>query len=191
MRLGHVEARGGGLVVHAWGGDAGLAAVHLGEVPEEAALRGRFPVRGVEVGEPDARLAALGEAIRRYLAAGGPLEWTGALDLRGVSPFQREVFDAVRAIPYAEVRTYGQVARLVGRPRAVRAVGNALHGNPFPLVVPCHRVLREGGALGGFACGVEAKRRLLALEAGQTELPWGDAPAAARPAARRPPEGGE
>jgi O-6-methylguanine DNA methyltransferase len=171
-----VEARGGGLTVHAWGTDAGLVAVHVGRVPEEAALRGRFPVRGVEIADPDARLAALGEALGRYLAALGPLDWTGALDLRGLSPFQREVFDAVRAIPYAEVRTYGQVARLVGRPRAVRAVGNALHRNPFPLVVPCHRVLREGGALGGFACGVEAKRRLLALEAGQTELPWERAP---------------
>jgi O-6-methylguanine DNA methyltransferase len=176
MRLGHVEARGGGLTVHAWGSEAGLAAVHVGDVPEEAALRGRFPVRGVEIADPDARLAALAEALGRYLTARGPLEWSGALDLRGVSPFQREVFEAVREIPYAAVLTYGQVARRVGRPRAVRAVGNALHRNPFPLVVPCHRVLREGGALGGFACGVQAKRRLLALEAGQTELEWeGDA----------------
>jgi len=173
-----VEARGAGLTVHAWGSGAGLAAVHVGEVPEEAALAGRFPVRGVEIADPDPSLAALGEALRRYLGAGAPLEWSGALDVRGLSEFQREVFDAVRAIPHAEVRTYGQVAKDVGRPRAVRAVGNALHRNPFPLVVPCHRVLREGGGLGGFACGVEAKRALLALEAGQTVFPWSESPAA-------------
>lgn len=170
MRLGHVEARGGGLAVHAWGGNAGLAAVHLGDVPEVAAGRGRVPVEGVEIVGPDESLAELGAALERYLG-GGPLAWEGALDLRGLTEFQCEVFAAVRRIPHGETRSYGQVAREIGRPQAVRAVGNALHRNPFPLVVPCHRVLREGGALGGFACGVEAKRRLLALEAGQGELP--------------------
>ena len=84
------------------------------------------------------------------------------------------MFEAVREIPFGEIRTYGDIAREIGRPGAVRAVGNALHRNPFPLVVPCHRVLREGGGLGGFACGPAMKRRLLAVEHGQTELDLGE-----------------
>ena len=60
------------------------------------------------------------------------------------------------------------------RPTATRAVGNALHRNPLPIVVPCHRVLQAGGGLGGFACGLKVKRKLLMLEAGQIELGLGD-----------------
>jgi O-6-methylguanine DNA methyltransferase len=172
MRLGHVEARGGGLVVHAWGSDAGLACVHLGDVPDAATGAGRVPVVGIEIGETPAALRELGDALDVYLT-GRPLRWDGTLDERGLSDFQRAVFDVVRRIPFGATRTYTTVARSLGRPQAVRAVGNALHRNPFPLVVPCHRVLREGGALGGFACGVEVKRRLLELEAGQAELPLG------------------
>jgi len=171
MKLGHIVVRGAGVVVHAWGSPAGLAAVRLGEVAAEAARPGATPVPGVEIVEPGAELIALGDALRGYLG-GRPLAWEGALDLRGLTAFQESVLAAVRDIPFGDVRTYRQVARGIGRPESVRAVGNALHRNPFPLVVPCHRVVREGGDLGGFACGVEMKRRLLALESGQTELPW-------------------
>jgi methylated-DNA-[protein]-cysteine S-methyltransferase len=77
--------------------------------------------------------------------------------------FQSEVWAALRRIPYGQVRTYGEVADAVDRPRAHRAVGNANHANPWPIVVPCHRVVASGG-LGGYGGGDEVKRYLLDLE---------------------------
>jgi len=94
-----------------------------------------------------------------------------ALDLRG-TPFQRAVWEALLAIPYGETRTYGELARAIGRPGAMRAVGAANGANPVPLVVPCHRVVAAGGRLGGFGGGLALKKRLLALES--------DAPRAGR-----------
>jgi O-6-methylguanine DNA methyltransferase len=85
------------------------------------------------------------------------------LDLRA-TPFQQEVYDALLAIPYGETRSYADVARQVGRPRAVRAVGSANGSNPLPLVVPCHRVVQSGGKLGGYGGGLRLKKRLLAME---------------------------
>ena len=85
------------------------------------------------------------------------------LDLRGTS-FQLAVWRALLAIPYGETRSYLDVARAVGSPDAVRAVGMANAANPVPLVVPCHRVIRSGGKLGGYGGGLELKRRLLAME---------------------------
>ncbi len=88
-----------------------------------------------------------------------------ALDLRGVSPFAAGVLGAVATIPRGEVRTYGWVARQVGRPRAVRAAASAIARNPVPLVVPCHRVVRGDGRLGNYGLGgSDAKRKLLAGE---------------------------
>lgn len=81
--------------------------------------------------------------------------------------FQRDVWDALRAIPYGEVRTYGDVATAVGRPKAVRAVGNANHVNPWPVVVPCHRVVGADG-LGGYGGGIDVKLFLLELEGVRT-----------------------
>lgn len=80
------------------------------------------------------------------------------------TPFQLAVWAALRAIPYGETRTYGEIAAAVGRPRAARAVGGACHVNPLLIVTPCHRVVGSGGALTGFACGLPVKERLLALE---------------------------
>jgi methylated-DNA-[protein]-cysteine S-methyltransferase len=77
--------------------------------------------------------------------------------------FQHDVWRALIAIPYGEVRTYAEIAEIVGRPRASRAVGNANHANPFPVVVPCHRVVATGG-LGGYGGGGDVKRFLLTLE---------------------------
>jgi O-6-methylguanine DNA methyltransferase len=169
MKLGHVEVHGAGIAVHAWASAAGLAAVRVGAVPG-AASKGPVPVEGIELGEPGSELVDLARALERYLG-GRPLDWSGPLDWRGIPAFHLQVLEAVRRIPFGETRTYGQVARDLGRPPAMRAVGAALSRNPFPIVVPCHRVLREGGQLGGYACGAEAKLRLLELEGGQTELP--------------------
>jgi methylated-DNA-[protein]-cysteine S-methyltransferase len=78
--------------------------------------------------------------------------------------FTRRVLEATAAIPFGEVSTYRDVAAAAGSERATRAAGNALGSNPIPIVVPCHRVLRSGGGLGGYTGGVEKKERLLAIE---------------------------
>jgi methylated-DNA-[protein]-cysteine S-methyltransferase len=93
-----------------------------------------------------------------------------AADLRGLPALQRDVFAAVQRIPYGDVRTYGQVAETVGRPRAARAVGTAMAASPAAFVIPCHRVVRADGALGTygmhtlFRCGPTYKGILLAHE---------------------------
>ncbi len=91
---------------------------------------------------------------------------------RGVPPnawarltaFQQQVYRAISAIPPGQTRSYGWVARRIGRPRSARAIGNALHNNPFAPIVPCHRVVRSDGTLGGYALGLARKRRLLRQE---------------------------
>ena len=88
-----------------------------------------------------------------------PLDWS--LARQG---FGRRVLDATARIPFGGVLTYREVAERAGSPRAVRAAGSALGANPIPIVVPCHRVLRTGGALGGYGGGLERKRRLLEHE---------------------------
>jgi len=100
--------------------------------------------------------------IRSYLE--GKLDDFGvALDVRG-TPFQCRVWQQLQEIPYGETRTYGEIAEAIGQPRAVRAVGTANGANPLSLVVPCHRVVRAGGKLGGYGGGLPLKKRLLAME---------------------------
>jgi methylated-DNA-[protein]-cysteine S-methyltransferase len=91
-----------------------------------------------------------------------PIDW--AL----VGPFGRRVLEATSGIAYGEVSTYKEVAGRTGNPRASRATGNALGANPIPIVVPCHRVLRTGGGLGGYTGGLDIKRALLAIEGVET-----------------------
>jgi methylated-DNA-[protein]-cysteine S-methyltransferase len=86
------------------------------------------------------------------------------LDRRLMRGIAREVLQATARVPFGRTTTYGAIAERIGRPRASRAVGNALGSNPIPIVVPCHRVLRSGGDVGGYAGGPERKRRLLRLE---------------------------
>lgn len=85
------------------------------------------------------------------------------LDIRG-TVFQRRVWDELRRIPRGETRTYREIARAIGAPEAVRAVGSACGANPVALVVPCHRAVRTDGGLGGYAWGLRRKKKLLALE---------------------------
>lgn len=80
------------------------------------------------------------------------------------TPFQQEVWDALLTIPYGETRTYKQIAEQIGRPKAVRAVGQALNRNPLPVLFPCHRVIGSSGKLVGFAGGLAEKQRLLEFE---------------------------
>jgi methylated-DNA-[protein]-cysteine S-methyltransferase len=115
--------------------------------------------------------ATVGEAIAGIVGVleGRPvdLEFVG-LDERAVEPFRREVYAATRAVPAGTTVTYGQIARAIGRtdPEGPRDVGAALARNPFPIVVPCHRIVGANGRLTGFSApgGLETKRRLLELE---------------------------
>lgn len=81
-----------------------------------------------------------------------------------LTPFEWKVLAATQKIPLGQTRSYQWVARTIGQPQAVRAVGQALHKNPFPLIVPCHRVIKSDGSLGGYAGGREMKKELLSLE---------------------------
>jgi len=81
------------------------------------------------------------------------------------TPFQKSVWLAIQKIPYGQTRSYQWIAKKIGRPRAVRAVGSACGKNPLPLIIPCHRVIASHGKIGGFSAGRKWKRRLLQLEA--------------------------
>ena len=121
--------------------------------------------------DPGAVLArqALAE-IAEYLG-GRRRQFTVPLDLAG-TPFQLQVWKALRRIPYGQTRSYGEIARAIGRPRAARAVGMANHSNPVAIIVPCHRVIAGDGSLGGYAGGLKLKASLLRLEtSGNDSLP--------------------
>lgn len=101
--------------------------------------------------------------------AGKRNKFTVPLDMRGTS-FQRQVWEALLAIPFGETRTYGQLAVQLGNPRATRAVGAANGRNPIAIIAPCHRVIGSTGKLTGFAGGLDAKAHLLNLEARDERL---------------------
>ncbi len=86
------------------------------------------------------------------------------LDLASGTPFQRRVWEELRRIPFGTTTSYGELARRVGKPKAARAVGQAVGANPIPIVIPCHRVIRSNGDLGGYVGGQEIKKWLLRLE---------------------------
>jgi methylated-DNA-[protein]-cysteine S-methyltransferase len=103
------------------------------------------------------------EPLSRYFQ-GEPEDFGGVpLDLRGTE-FQLRVWEALRAIPWGQVRTYGGIAQEIQSPRAMRAVGQANHVNPVPIIVPCHRVVEAGHHLGGYGGGIARKQALLELE---------------------------
>jgi O-6-methylguanine DNA methyltransferase len=104
----------------------------------------------------------LEEQLDAYFA-GQLRQFTAPLDLRG-TPFQRQVWDILRMIPWGETRSYGQIAAELGRPRAARAVGRAVGTNPISIVVPCHRIIGTDGALTGYGGGLEREIALLQLE---------------------------
>ena len=103
-----------------------------------------------------------GGALRRLYLPNQPA-FTVPLEPRG-TPFQRRVWDALAAVPWGETVTYGALARQIGSPGAVRAVGQANHRNPLPIFLPCHRVVGADGSLTGYAGGLDMKRFLLELE---------------------------
>jgi methylated-DNA-[protein]-cysteine S-methyltransferase len=140
--------------------DAGIASVRLPS-PRIAAIPRLED--GVVVPAPvrraiDGIVAVLG---------GAPLDLSAiSLDERGIDPFRRTVYAATRTIPPGSTATYGDIARTLGRPDGARDVGAALASNPFPIIVPCHRVVGANGRLTGFSApgGLATKRRMLELE---------------------------
>ena len=113
------------------------------------------------------------ENVRTQLAeyfAGERKDFDLLLKLDGTE-FQISVLEALQEIPYGETRSYGAIAKQIGRPKAMRAVGAANGANPIPLVIPCHRVIARGGALQGYAGGLDMKARLLAMERALPEEP--------------------
>ncbi len=157
-----------------WGA-RGLIGLQLPESSPGAAwarLRRRFP-DAVEA-EPPPEVEAVIERIRDLLAGGRDDLADIPLDLEGQPAFNLRVYEIARAITPGEVSTYGEVARAMGEPGAARAVGKALGENPWPIVVPCHRVLAASGGMGGFSApgGAETKAKLLTIEKARvTEAP--------------------
>ncbi|HZQ90391.1 MAG TPA: bifunctional DNA-binding transcriptional regulator/O6-methylguanine-DNA methyltransferase Ada [Terriglobales bacterium] len=140
----------------------GVCAVRLGDSEAELAggLKEEFPAATLDAG--NRRLRAWVQQVLVTLDGEAPAAEL-PLDLRGTA-FQWKVWNALRQIPAGETRTYADIARSIGSPGAVRAVGSACGANPVALVVPCHRAVRSDGGLGGYRWGLERKRKLLAGE---------------------------
>ena len=124
--------------------------------------------RGRAAAAPEAgRIGQLLRQAREELAeyfAGKRTFFSVPVDLSRVPPFERAALDVAAAIPYGEVRSYKWIAEKLGKPDAARAVGSAMAGNPVPLIVPCHRVVKTDGGLGGYSFGLLHKEALLSLE---------------------------
>ena len=167
MRIAHaiVSTSLGRLLVAAT--ERGVCHIALGDDPVqlERGLRAEFP-GATSVGE-EAQLGGWVRAVVRYLEGREP-HLDLPLDVRATA-FQRQVWNALRKIPYGETRTYSEVASAIGRPRAVRAVARACAMNPTALIVPCHRVVGKDGSTGGYRWGQERKKKLLALESGSRQ----------------------
>jgi AraC family transcriptional regulator of adaptative response/methylated-DNA-[protein]-cysteine methyltransferase len=146
--------------------DEGICLLEFAEKSRQevqlAALRRQFG-ESIEPGRHELT-DQLAEELAEYFG-GARREFTVPLVLTG-TPFQRRVWQQLRAIPYGETRSYADVACAVGSPSAVRAVGAANGQNRIAIVIPCHRVINKGGALGGYGGGLDRKQFLLDLERG-------------------------
>jgi AraC family transcriptional regulator of adaptative response/methylated-DNA-[protein]-cysteine methyltransferase len=145
--------------------DRGVCRISLGDAAPtlERDLRHEFPAATIR--RDAGPLTAWVQRILRHLEGRAP-HLDLPLDIRATA-FQQRVWAELRKIPYGRMRSYQAVARAIGRPRASRAVARACATNPVCLAIPCHRVVREDGALGGYRCGVERKRALLDGERGR------------------------
>ena len=141
--------------------ERGLAAIVLPQPSKKAVVAGL----GIEAasGEGSVTLLRAQKQLLEYLA-GSRTSFHLPLDLTRGTPFQRQVWKTLRAIPYGQLWSYRGLAARVGGVQYARAVGGAVGANPLPIVVPCHRVVAQDATIGGFSSGLPAKRRLLALE---------------------------
>ena len=141
----------------------GLLRLAYPDEPVEALIEELAEEVSPRILEAPGRLDPLRRQLDEYFA-GSRRHFEFPIDWRLVHGFGRDVLRVTAHIPYGKVSTYGDVAVRAGRPKASRAVGNALGANPMPIVIPCHRVVRTGGGLGGYTGGVQRKERLLQLE---------------------------
>ncbi|MEO6829406.1 MAG: methylated-DNA--[protein]-cysteine S-methyltransferase, partial [Acidobacteriaceae bacterium] len=142
--------------------ERGVCAVAFAETDEELLENLKHDFARATLEREDAalaeRVAAVVDRLREH-----PVSLALSLDVRATA-FQRRVWDALQEIPRGQTRSYGEVARSIGQPSAVRAVARACGQNPVAVVVPCHRVIGKDGAITGYRWGVERKRKLLELE---------------------------
>lgn len=160
MRFTIVDCDLGSLVLFARNGR--LARLDVVAAPPAHARRQvgeEFP----HAEESPGHFATTVELLRRYVE-GEREELDIPVDLEGLNPFAVRVLEQTRKIPYGKVMSYGAIGARLGYPNAARAVGQALHRNPIPVVIPCHRVVKADCSLGGFGLGPDMKIRLLALE---------------------------
>ncbi|HKJ35450.1 MAG TPA: methylated-DNA--[protein]-cysteine S-methyltransferase [Solirubrobacterales bacterium] len=143
--------------------ERGLIRVGWESSDHEDILEGLARAVGPRVLEAPSRLDPLKRELDEYFD-GDRRRFEVPLDWSLTSGFVRDVLTETARIPFGETRTYAEVAAAAGSPRAFRAAGSALGANPIPVVVPCHRVLRKGGALGGYGGGLPVKRKLLEVE---------------------------
>jgi AraC family transcriptional regulator, regulatory protein of adaptative response / methylated-DNA-[protein]-cysteine methyltransferase len=135
-----------------------------------AELRGDYPRASIRLADSNRRedcsIVHWVSALAEYIAGRSKLP-APPMDIRG-TPFQFAVWEQLRAIPAGETRSYSEIARLIGRPRAVRAVATANGANPVSIIIPCHRAIRASGHLGGYRWGLKRKRQLLDMEASKS-----------------------
>jgi AraC family transcriptional regulator, regulatory protein of adaptative response / methylated-DNA-[protein]-cysteine methyltransferase len=172
MQARHYRARGKGLQIRFCSfatvlGHVLVAATHHGicavKLGADAQKLKRLLADEFHAAElTEERMPEIEEKVRAFVAGEGSLARV-PLDIRG-TVFQRRVWAELRRIPRGETRTYSEIARAIGAPAAVRAVGSACGANPVALVVPCHRAVRTDGGLGGYAWGLPVKKRLLETE---------------------------
>jgi methylated-DNA-[protein]-cysteine S-methyltransferase len=143
--------------------DRGLVRLAFPEESADAVLEGVARRLSPRILHAPAQLDPIRRELEEYFA-GRRRSFETDLDWSLIGPFGRRVLSITAAIPYGGVSSYARVAGEAGSPRGSRAAGNALGSNPIPIVIPCHRVLRSGGALGGYGGGLERKRYLLELE---------------------------
>ncbi len=144
--------------------EKGVVAIDLPHHGRSGRRNGRRTPAGTGGSSPLGKRAVT--LLQRYFS-GKPVKFDLPLDLEGATHFQKAVWKAAAAIPYGQTRSYAWIAERIGRPKAARAVGQALGANPVPVIVPCHRVITSTGTLGGFSSGLKRKEELLCLEAGR------------------------
>ena len=117
----------------------------------------------IDLKKDEKKFSSLKKTFKPYFA-GKKVKFKESLDLTGGTPFQKRVWKTMLKIPYGQTKSYGWLARQVGGKNKARAVGYACGANPIPIVIPCHRVIREDGGLGGYGGGLSIKRKLLKIE---------------------------
>lgn len=119
--------------------------------------------KDVELVKSEAKFAGLKKQLNQYLS-GKKVRFSEKLDLSSGTPFQQRVWKKMLKVPFGKTISYKKLASLVGNPEKARAVGNACATNPVSIIVPCHRIIKSDGGLGGYGGGIELKKRLLKLE---------------------------